>query len=85
MGNSVLAAVAAFLAPFRAAAATAYVQLVVATYDEDLSWIEPTLRTVSKGIPIKKLMLVIEMALATGKALDPARFAATLQETGLLA
>ena len=49
LGNSVLAAVAAFLAPFRAAAATAYVQLVVATYDEDLSWIEPTLRTVPRS------------------------------------
>ena len=35
----VLAAVAASLAPLRAAAATAYVQLVVATYDEDLSWV----------------------------------------------
>ena len=49
MGNSVLAAVAASLAPLRAAAATAYVQLVVATYDEDLSWIEPTLRTVPRS------------------------------------
>ena len=48
LGNSVLA-VAAFLIPFRAAAATAYVQLVVATYDEDLSWIEPTLRTVPRS------------------------------------
>ena len=46
--------------------------------------VEPTLRTVTKGMPIKKLMLVIEMAATEGKALHPTRFAATLQETGLL-
>ena len=47
--------------------------------------VEPTLRTVSKGIPMKKLMLVVEMALITdSKALHPGRFAATLQECGLL-
>jgi hypothetical protein len=46
--------------------------------------VEPTLRTVSKGIPIKKLMLVLEMAIEPSKALHPGRFAATLQETGLL-
>ena len=46
--------------------------------------VEPTLRTVSKGIPIKKLMLVVEMSIAEGKSLHPGRFAATLQECGLL-
>ena len=49
--------------------------------------VEPTLRTVTKGIPMKKLMLVLEMALTDGgksKTLHPGRFAATLQEAGLL-
>jgi len=46
--------------------------------------IEPTLRTVTKGIPVKKLMLVVEMSLEKGSVLHPARFATTLQETGLL-
>jgi len=46
--------------------------------------VEPTLRTVTKGIPVKKLMLVVEMSLDTSGALHPARFATTLQETGLL-
>ena len=46
--------------------------------------IEPTLRTVTKSIPIKKLMLVVEMSLTEGKHVHPARFASTLQETGLL-
>jgi len=46
--------------------------------------IEPTLRTVSRGIPMKKLMLVVEMSIAQGKSLHPGRFAATLQECGLL-
>ena len=50
----------------------------------NIAQIEPTLRSVSKGIPIKKLMLVVEMALADGKNIHPGRFAATLQETGLL-
>lgn len=44
MGRGVLA-LATLLAPLRAA----HVQLVVATYDEDLSWIEPTLRTVPRS------------------------------------
>ena len=46
--------------------------------------VEPALRSVSKGIPIKKLMLVVEMSLVDGKSLHPGRFAATLQEVGLL-
>jgi len=50
----------------------------------NVSDVEPTLRTVSRGMPVKKLMLVAEMALVEGHALHPARFAATLQETGLL-
>ena len=50
----------------------------------NISDIEPVLRTVTKGIPIKKLMLVIEMSLEKGAVLHPARFATTLQETGLL-
>ena len=41
------------------------------------SEVEPTLRTVSKGIPMKKLMLVVEMSIAEGKSLHPGRFAAT--------
>jgi hypothetical protein len=50
----------------------------------NISDIEPVLRTVTKGIPIKKLMLVIEMSLEKGAVLDPERFEKTLQETGLL-
>ena len=50
----------------------------------NISDVEPTLRTVSKGIPVKKLMLVVEMALEKSGALHPGRFATTLQETGLL-
>ena len=50
----------------------------------NISDIEPVLRTVTKGIPIKKLMLVIEMSLEKGAVLHPARFATTLQETGRL-
>jgi len=46
--------------------------------------VEPALRSVSKGIPIKKLMLVLEMAVESNRALHPGRFAATLQQTGLL-
>ena len=46
--------------------------------------VEPTLRTVSKGIPIKKLMLVVDVAMTEGNALHPGRFASVLQETGLL-
>ena len=46
--------------------------------------VEPALRTVSKGIPIKKLLLVVEMAMVEGKSLHPGRFTATLHETGLL-
>ena len=50
----------------------------------NVSAVEPTIRTVSKGIPMKKFMVVVDMSLTTGKALDPARFASTLYETGLL-
>ena len=51
----------------------------------NLPAIEPALRTVSTGIPIKKLLLVAEMsAQPNSKELHPARFTATLQETGLL-
>lgn len=46
--------------------------------------VEPILRKVEKGIPIKKLMLVLDVASEANKALHPARFAQTLQETGLL-
>ena len=51
----------------------------------NIAAIEPALRTVSMGIPIKKLLLVAEMsAQPNNKELHPARFASTLQETGLL-
>ena len=50
----------------------------------NIAAIEPTLRTVSKAIAIKKLMLVVEMSITPGKVVDPRRFATTLQETGLL-
>ena len=46
--------------------------------------VEPTLRTVTKGIPMKSLLLVVEMSLEPSGALHPGRFATTLQETGLL-
>jgi len=46
--------------------------------------VEPLLRSISKGIPIKKLMLVVDMTLTEGKALHPGRFGATLSEAGLL-
>lgn len=51
----------------------------------NIAAIEPAVRTVSVCIPIKKLLLVAEMsAQPSSKELHPARFTATLQETGLL-
>jgi len=46
--------------------------------------IEPTLRQIERGIPMKKLLLVVDVCIGEGKALQPNRFAATLHETGLL-
>ena len=53
--------------------------------------LEPVLRTVTKPIPVKKLILVAEMSLVQAepgqppsKHIHPSRFATTLQETGLL-
>ena len=61
---------------------------VLATLKElsisNIAAVEPTLRTVTKGVPIKKLMLVCDVALGEGNALHPGRFASVLQETGLL-
>lgn len=45
--------------------------------------IEPCLRT-SKGMPIKKLLLVAEMSMDSSRKVDPARFATTMQSAGLL-
>jgi hypothetical protein len=49
--------------------------------------LQPILGSVSypPGIPIKKLLLIIEMAMAQDGRLDPARFAETLQRSGILA
>jgi len=46
--------------------------------------VESILKTVSSGLPIKKLLLVIEMSMLPDQTLDPHRFALTLQEAGLL-
>ena len=57
----------------------------------NLPELEPILRTVTKPIPVKKLILVAEMSLVPAepgqppsKRIHPSRFATTLQETGLL-
>lgn len=49
--------------------------------------LQPILGSVSypPGIPIKKLLLTIEMAMAQDGRVDPARFAETLQRSGILA
>ena len=39
---------------------------------------------ISGGIPIKKLLLVLEMSLKAPTLVDAARFTTTLQEAGLL-
>jgi len=54
--------------------------LRVSNYQE----VEPVVRTLSRGIPIKKLLLVVEMSLLADRRLDPARFTTTMQDTGLL-
>jgi len=46
--------------------------------------VEPVVRTLSRGVPMKKLVLVVEMSMQPGGRVDPARFTSTLQETGLL-
>jgi hypothetical protein len=49
--------------------------------------LQPILGSVSypPGIPIKKLLLVVEMAMGQDGKVDPARFAETLQRSGILA
>jgi len=54
--------------------------LHVTNYQE----VEPVVRTLSRGVPIKKLLLVVEMSLLADRRLDPARFTTTMQDTGLL-
>ena len=46
--------------------------------------VSAVLSTISVGIPIKKLMLVVEMSMLPDKSLHPGRFTSTLHETGLL-
>ena len=46
--------------------------------------IDSLLANIATGIPIKKLMLVVEMSLQADKTIHPGRFAATLAESGLL-
>jgi len=55
-------------------------KLGVSNYAE----VEPVVRAISKGVPIKKLLLVVEMSLDAGRRLNPTRFTTTLQDTGLL-
>ena len=47
--------------------------------------LQPLLDQVTTGIPIKKLMLVVEMSIQPDKNIHPGRFGAVLAETGLLA
>ena len=49
-----------------------------------LTQVQPVVRTLSRGVPMKKLVLVVEMSMQPGGRVDPARFTSTLQETGLL-
>ena len=48
--------------------------------------LQPILGSVScpPGIPVKKLLLIIEMSLAADGTVDPTRFAETLQRSGIL-
>jgi vesicle-fusing ATPase len=46
--------------------------------------VDSCLNAVSKGIPIKKLLLVAEMSMDAERSLDPARFTTTMQSAGLL-
>ena len=58
---------------------------IIALFSLDFSFIVAVHQFKStKGIPIKKLLLVVDMTLTDGKVLHPARFAATLSEAGLL-
>jgi len=54
--------------------------LRVSNYQE----VEPAVRALSRGIPIKKLLLIVEMSLLPDRRIDPARFTSTMQDTGLL-
>lgn len=47
--------------------------------------LQPILSSISEGVPIKKLLLVLEMSLNSELRVDPARFAETLQHAGILA
>lgn len=51
---------------------------------QNIAAVEPCVATISKGIPIKKLLLVAEMSMGEGRALDPATFATTMGNAGLM-
>lgn len=46
--------------------------------------VDSCLSMVSKGIPIKKLLLVAEMSMSSERVLDPSQFTTTMQSAGLL-
>ena len=51
---------------------------------ENAAEVQPAISAISGGIPIKKLLLVLEMSLKAPTLVDAARFTTTLQEAGLL-
>jgi len=46
--------------------------------------LQPILGSLATGVPIKKLLLVLEMAMTADRRVDPARFTETLQHAGIL-
>ncbi len=46
--------------------------------------LQPILGSLATAVPIKKLLLVLEMAMTADRRVDPARFTETLQHAGIL-
>ena len=46
--------------------------------------LQPILGSLATGVPIKKLLLVLEMAMTADRRVDPARVTETLQHAGIL-